>query len=369
MTCEPRGATVLARTRSLWGVLVSGVLCLVLLASCVGAGAGHNVAPQAPETQEGEVAPQSPQSALTPLAADDPGSPQAPAAATSSAPRHEVKENLSAYRWEELAAISSEIAELSERNGADAALRLAAAYHLCAEDGLLSGMQPKQVTLTDGTQASVRLIGIAHDHVASSTRTAGLTFMFCGCVAEYAMNSGQTNRGGWEASELRAWLNDGFLKLLPEDLRAALTSVSKFTANSNNVQGVPQVTPTSDAVWLPSVVELVGEFSLADYVQQGGDRTWYQTYYGSVASEGRQYRYFAEGAAPLLGPNPSLQMPWLPTTPDLDGFWKQGDVCGWWERTPVPESTRGFYMVDQRGNPLTGYGATDLFGVVPCFCV
>lgn len=72
------------------------------------------------------------------------------------------------------------------------------------------------------------------------------------------MNSGATNIGGWEKSEIRQKMNSGEIwNLMPYDFQSKVKIVKKL---SNNVGGGPAnkdaaVTATSDKLFLLSISE------------------------------------------------------------------------------------------------------------------
>ena len=72
------------------------------------------------------------------------------------------------------------------------------------------------------------------------------------------MNSTDTNAGGWEASQMRAYLNGDWRTQLPQDLDAVIVPVDKLSNNVGETDAVSAVTTTSDALWLFSLSELAG---------------------------------------------------------------------------------------------------------------
>ena len=107
-----------------------------------------------------------------------------------------VKSAVEAYTWDELSQISVEIGSAGDEA---AAIEVAKKYNLCTPEGKLDGTQVKSVTLADGTQTTVQIVGFAHDDKTAGGK-AGITFIFGDCVGEAPMNSTDTNAGGWEAS-------------------------------------------------------------------------------------------------------------------------------------------------------------------------
>lgn len=123
-----------------------------------------------------------------------------------------------------------------------------------------------------GTEGKVyaQIAGFGMDPLASDgTKTAGITFVTKGTLATtHRMNpanesgaQGTGANGGWEYSEMRTYLNDTVLPLLPSQLQTAIKSVTKYSGNI--VPGESTVTKdgcvTQDKLWIPSHREVFGE--------------------------------------------------------------------------------------------------------------
>lgn len=121
---------------------------------------------------------------------------------------------------------------------------------------------------------------------------------------DYCMNDRMTNEGGWEASELRRWLNDEFYLLLPEALQAIIKP-----RNSTN------------KLWLLSEREVCG------YSKHGAD------------DGTKQMKYFE---------NPA----------------NRESEAWWWTRTPQENNTTNFVVINEQGEP--SFSTATLHGGV-CF--
>lgn len=208
----------------------------------------------------------------------------------------QVKSCLNDYSWEEIAQISKLISKKGDQNDA---IEIAKKYHLCTEDGKLDGTQTKDVTLSDGTQTKVMIMGFNHDDKSDGSGKAGITFIFADDIAKKNMferadldnlfqkiqDDGSANIS-WENASLRSWLSDSFSNELPSDLREQIVSVDKadavmpwvsFTIDSYYGGGIgaelnddPDLTTTSttittsDKLWVPSFVELAPPQRLLD---------------------------------------------------------------------------------------------------------
>lgn len=263
--------------------------------------------------------------------------------------------SLSDYSWSELSSISSEIsAAPTDEEGR----KIAQSYGLVEADGSLTDDEI-QIELTDGTVVSAQLIGIRHDDKSDGTGKAGLTFITMQAIAERPVNSNGDNAGGWESSELRAWLNGDALSLFSTDLREHLVCVEKYTNNVGGARDASAVTATSDYIWLPSAREVCGKINWFEH--EYGDE---YAYLDAVPNaEGEQYERFTKaGVTPSSDPNGVLTRTY------------QGADTSWSYRTPfffVYQNLDGryFYNVLATGYPY-GYSTPDTAqGVVVGFCV
>ncbi|TGY69082.1 zinc ribbon domain-containing protein [Enterorhabdus sp. NM05_H27] len=254
-----------------------------------------------------------------------------------------VKSAVEAYTWDELAQISDEIGAAGDEA---AAIEVAKKYNLCTPEGKLDGTQVKLVTLTNNMTVPVQIVGFAHDDKTAGGK-AGITFMFGDAIAEAPMNQTDTNAGGWEASQMRAYLNGDGMALLPEDLKKVVAPVDKLTNNVGETQDVSAVTTTSDSLWLLSAAELCGSID------------WYSdpSYNAVLNAEGFEYQLFRDTAVDSSNANDILVKNY------------QNSPSYWWERSPGPNYSDGFQRVSSDGNPA-GYGIAGYsYGVVPGFCL
>lgn len=250
----------------------------------------------------------------------------------------QVKSCLNDYSWEEIAQISKLISKKGDQNGA---IEIAKKYHLCTADGKLNGTQTKDVTLSDGTQTKVMIMGFNHDDKSDGSGKAGITFIFADDIAKKNMfekadldnlfqkiqDNGSASIS-WENASLRSWLSDSFSNELPSDLREQIVSVDKadavmpwvsYTIDSyygggigaelNDDPDLMTTTTTSDKLWVPSFVEVA---PLSDYLMDG----W--TY---LLQEGSQYQLFDDTGVTADTPNSIL------------GTYDSQDGGGWWLRS------------------------------------
>lgn len=254
-----------------------------------------------------------------------------------------VKSAVEAYTWDELSQISDEISAAGDEA---AAIEVAKKYNLVTADGKLDGTQVKLVTLTNNMTVPVQIVGFAHDDKTAGGK-AGITFIFGDAITEAPMNLSDTNAGGWEASQLRAYLSSDGMALLPEDLQKVVAPVDKLTNNVGETQDVSSVTTTSDSLWLFSAAELCGSID------------WYSdpSYNAVLNAEGFEYQLFRDMAVDSSNANDILVKNY------------QNSPSGWWERSPDPRYSVNFQGVYSDGDPYFYGSAGGSGGVVPGFCL
>lgn len=180
----------------------------------------------------------------------------------------------------------------------------------------------------NGQTKNATLIGVNHD----GENTA--TFMVMESIGNRVMNSQRTNLGGWEASEMREWLNNDIYNSMT-DVKDYIKTVDKLTDNvgyySYSENNEPrEATVTSDKVFLLSPVEAgVGWQIWSDY-----------PYLDAFNGEGTIYDWFE--------------------TNSLEGSM-------YWLRSPVSFLMKGlFFNCD---GTLFDYYANYTSGVLPAFVI
>ena len=120
----------------------------------------------------------------------------------------------------------------------------------------IGGRKEIPFTLSDGTSytADVEIIEYNHDDLADGSGKATLTFFSKDlCELQKSMNSSSTNIGGWEASEMRTFLNGELFNAFPDKLKAAIKPVYKIS--DGGFENKASVT-TTDNCWLASYNEV-----------------------------------------------------------------------------------------------------------------
>lgn len=158
--------------------------------------------------------------------------------------------------------------------------------------------------------------------------------------AYFTMNTTDTNSGGWEASRMRKTvlgnsntpdnpLQGSLMAVLPEDLRAVMKPVTKWTQNS------APLTATTDYTFLMAEFEIFGTRTYANSAEQ---------------SKQAQYDYFKAG-------NPKVFYKHSATTTAVIA----------WLRSPSASNSSYFCYVYTSGT-AGNYNASYSRGVAPGFC-
>jgi len=272
----------------------------------------------------------------------------------SSSPQQAARDGLATYTWAELSDISRQI----EAVGPDGALAAAQHFGLANADGTLSSAL-RVVTLSDGTQFGVRLVGLLQDERADGRGPVGLSFLAAECVGHRPMRADGSAQGGWPGSDLRAWIEQELAPALPAELADYLVPVAKRSNQTGRVEDlalvdVASVAPSAELLWVPSAVEVCGPVS------------WFADAYGPnharldelVNAEGAQYQLFAQGGVTAREDPAGL----------CARSW-QGVPCGWWYRTPYVLLSDAYYGALDSGYPAGTFEAGDAQGVVVGFCL
>lgn len=265
----------------------------------------------------------------------------------------------SEYSWDELSQISAKISDAATD---EEGMAIAREFGLVDASGNIVD-QERDVVLSTNFLAKARVVGVRADTRADNGKPAGLTFMVTP-ISREAMNTTDTNSGGWEASGLRAWLSADGLDLLPADLSSVIVAANKSTNNTGLTDELESVTTTQDKLWCFSASEV---FGAVDWnVQEFSETNLYldpPAYDAILAKEGAQYQWFAQiGASTAQTAVDGLVMTY------------GGPALCWWLRSTYAYDFLGndpgvFYQVMQNGYPSTTARASSQLGVTVGFCL
>ena len=139
----------------------------------------------------------------------------------------------------------------------------------------------KEVTI-NGNNYTVRIANKSTNEKCSnenySETACGFVVEFAEIVEKRAMNSTDTNIGGWPATEMRTYLNGTFYNSLPSDLQAAIKPTRVISGHGSN--DADNFTST-DNLYLLSGVEVHG----ADEYDTAASTTTQLDYYVDMPSE------------------------------------------------------------------------------------
>lgn len=178
----------------------------------------------------------------------------------------------------------------------------------------------------NGASYQVDIIGKNHDTYTAGGK-APLTFQLHDCYADTkAMNSSDTNSGGWTSCAMRSTHLPVILSLMPTEVQNGIREVNKLTSAGNKSS---TINTTADKLFLLSEVEIFGSTSY------------------SAAGEGTQYDYYKAGNRKVKKQN--------------------GSAAPWWERSPYASASTYFCRVRSNGYAYYGY-ASFAYGVAFGFC-
>lgn len=196
--------------------------------------------------------------------------------------------HLNDYSWDE-------IAELSEDGKAEAVL--GECFEMVKQDiadGRLSSYDHTKTFIYGGKTVHAMITGFGSD-VDIAGNTVGVSFMTYESAGNAAMNTIDTNIGGWKESELRDSLNSGIdADIIDTQLKSNLKEIKKLSAVKTD-SGDLSIAATYDKLAIPSQIELAGVF--------GFDKNYLSvtdTEYGvlrSLEGEGNMYPLF-QGIVP-----------------------------------------------------------------------
>ena len=260
------------------------------------------------------------------------------------------------YTWTEINALAKEIAKDSTiTKDTDTVTKTINGKSYTATVGA------KKTITIDEKDYTVRILGFNHDTLENgqtaygdaSITKAGISFEFETLLPGAKMNSSSTNSGGWEASLMRTNLNsttavDGMTNL--SNIESVIgsniiKSVTKSYIKTYNNGG--SVTTCNDKLWLLACSEIWNN-------GYNGDGT-----YGyAKASEGDQYKYYADINATYNSSNSKLYKMYQGST---SSSW-------WWLRSPYYSDGDSFCYVN--GNGFCGWSyANYTNGVAPGFAI
>lgn len=204
----------------------------------------------------------------------------------------------------------------------------------------------KEVTLT-GDWAGTYTVRIANNSTPSECSTEGFSQTACGFVVEFvdiitehAMNSTNTNSGGWPASEMYNFVNIDIYNTLPSDLQNVI--IDTYSVSGHGSQNGATNFTSTDKLYLLSTKEVWGKDGTSNTIE-----------YDSAEAETRQLDYYKNNGV---------------TTDSYSGAVKtyQESSNFWWLRAANSNYSDRFYFVVPPGSWYYTTARTS-YGVAPAF--
>lgn len=99
----------------------------------------------------------------------------------------------------------------------------------------------------------MEIVAFDEDDKADGSGKAKITWISKNLLkTTHNMNSTNTSAGGWESSEMRAYLKNTIKPLIPETVRNAIVPVTKIQSTVTGGTKVVDGQTTTDDVWIPS---------------------------------------------------------------------------------------------------------------------
>ena len=200
----------------------------------------------------------------------------------------------------------------------------------------------RKVTI-DKKDYTVRIANNSNYDCSLESKTAcGFVVEFVDIVEQRAMNSSNTNVGGWPATAMRTYLNGEFLAKLPSDLQGVIADTTTTVVSGHgSTSGETNFTST-DNIYLLSPKEVWVDGS-SNAVSS------YDTAYNST----RQLDYYAKNNV---------------TTSNYSGAIKYyaGSASAWWLRAAFSVYNYNFLRVHSDGSWVGTYARAS-YGVAPAF--
>lgn len=207
------------------------------------------------------------------------------------------------------------------------------------------------------------------------------------------MNPTATNVGGWDACQMRTFINARMTDALPIVWRTMLKQV-KIGASEGNKSS--NILLSDDYFYIPAYVEMGG--SGTPYISEGSAISWFTsdirrakfrgmfipddaTYYTDASdpslvssnniTSGDVWKQNGNGSCYIYATDKEVAYYGLTKSVEasIGGYWVSASP--WWERSPFVGYTNNFWNVDTNGsnNNHGANGANGSYGVCPCFSI
>lgn len=201
----------------------------------------------------------------------------------------------------------------------------------------------KPMKLTTGETVNMQIVAFDADEKASGSKAA-ISWLSVDLLKETrVMNSTFSNVGGWEASELRAWLQSDVYSALPDAVKDNIVAVNKTYYDYASQETLV----CEDTLWIPSVRE----------IGRAEEHEWCKVCLERY--KGECYNYEVSGVSYTYCANSGVRMKR-----------RRGKAECWWLRSAVSSNDDDFRIVNSDGK----YGGYDdyacySYGVALGFCM
>lgn len=193
----------------------------------------------------------------------------------------------------------------------------------------------KTITLADGTQLTLVIVGFEHDDLANGGKAQISLAMKDLLPNTYPMSAGTASKSNnWSNCNVRDVVLPSLFDKLPEDLKSIIKSVNKKVVSNDY-----EIITTQDKLWLYSQVEITGSTD-----------EWY-------SQEGQQYEFWAKNKAETGSYNAIKK---------LDNG--NGGAYSWWYRSLILGSS-DYATTNAYGGVGSFAGSTYPLGICFGLCI
>ena len=177
----------------------------------------------------------------------------------------------------------------------------------------------------------------------TSETACGFVVEFADVVSNHAMNSNDTNVGGWPASEMRTYVNETVYNALPSDLQNVIAT-TKVISSHGSTTGESNFT-SDDKLYLLSCEEIYGDFASSS-----------QATYDTSVGTSRQLDYYKKMDVTMDSNNAAIKQ-------------YNGTDSNWWLRSAYyyAYGDAGNFLSVQSSGSWGVFGSTYPTGVSPAF--
>lgn len=189
---------------------------------------------------------------------------------------------------------------------------------------------------TEGT-VNMQIVGKDIDELADGSGMAPLTWIAMELLkTSHKMNTTQTSVGGWGSTNMRTYLKNTVMPLIPLNVRKAICTVNKSAVGYKSATS-HKLMNTTDDVWIPSISEVERGFSTGEGDSQ--DAIYKVVFHNNAARVRKK-----------VGASSAVR---------------------WWLRSAPSggANEKGFYSMEPGGYTYTGPYATVAQGVCLGFCL